>query len=752
MYVASVIVDVSARSLDRAFDYLVPDELQNVEIGCAVSVEFGARPVVGYIVALEHKATSEYELKPLLGILSTSYFDKTSAELAFWIAKEYMSPLVDAFNLFTPPGGHPHMKLVNGKWELIYPGVGAVDDRWVFLEDSAKDCTLKKNAYKQQAIINALSCGGIRVAELSLELGSISASLKSLEKNGLIRIEHKRKIRSAFTKEIETSPEISNLTDEQLAALDVISESFKTKVPVLIDGITGSGKTEVYLQAIKKILAQDKSAIVLVPEIALTPQTVGRFRSRFGESVAVLHSRLSVGERFDQWDIIRSGNAKVVVGTRSALFAPLKNLGLIIIDEEHEHTYKQESNPRYHARDVALKMAQLKGATLVLGSATPSIVSLAHCNKNFYQDCAWTRVKLNKRPNGKALPQVEIVDMSAEFSGGSRSMFSETLKDAITQIYDAGEKAVLLLNKRGFASFVLCRECGFVPKCPHCSVSLTYHEVGNKLVCHHCGHTQPYISECPECKSPYLRKFGIGTQRVEEELRSFLPQDMKVVRMDADTTKGKGKHAQLLEEFASAKSAILLGTQMIAKGLDFPDVTLVGVINADTALNLPDYTATERAFQLLEQVAGRAGRADKSGKVIIQTYQARHPAIMAAAKHDRLLMLKKELPLRKELSYPPYSRIANILIWGKNKESVRLRATQLYLAISSALQSVGKNWELLGPASCIFERLKENYRWHILIKAPLGTEFADILQDIIAKPHKQKGVYTTVDVDPNSLL
>lgn len=784
MYVASVIVDVSARSLNRAFDYIVPDELQNVEIGCAVSVEFGARPVVGYIVALEHKATSEYDLKPLLGVLSNSYFDEIAARCAFWIANEYMSPLVDAFNLFTPPGGHPHMKRIDGKWQLVYPGVSAIDDRWVFLQEAAESYQPAKNASRQQAILRALSCGGMRAAELSIELGAISSALKALEERGVIRIEHRRKFREISTCNINPSNDIKMLTAGQLEALKAIEKSFETKATVLVDGITGSGKTEVYLRAISKVLEMGKSACVLVPEIALTPQTVGRFRSRFGADVAVLHSRLSVGERFDQWDIVHSGAAHVVVGTRSALFAPLKNLGLIIIDEEHESTYKQESNPRYNAVSVARKIASLRGATLVLGSATPNISTLSHCDKSLYGTQTDVRVELNERPNGKPLPSVQIVDMSAEFEEGSRSMFSEELQNALMEVHEAGQKAVLLLNKRGFASFVLCRECGFVPQCPDCSVSLTYHEIGNKLVCHHCGFEKHYISECPECKSPYLRKFGTGTQRVEEELRAILPDDMQIVRMDADTTKGKGKHAQLLQDFAAAKCAVLLGTQMIAKGLDFPDVSLVGVINADTALNLPDFRAGERAFQLIEQVAGRAGRAGMSGRVIVQTYQPRHPAILAAAKHDRLIMVKPELASRKELHYPPYWRLANVLIWGKNEKEVQARATRLHLAISSAVESAGgccvesagetgqgslfdttkdeaakdepcsesQFWEILPASPCVFERLNKNYRWHILIKAPLGTNFASVLAPVLSKPHKHKDVYATVDVDPVSLL
>lgn len=752
MLIARVIVDVSARSLDRAFDYLVPSQLEAVEVGCAVSVEFGARPVVAYVIELVEKEKSDYKLKPLLGILSSPYFDAKAAELAFWIAREYMSPLVHAFNLFTPPGGHPHMKHINDSWELVYPGVGPVDDRWVFLEKDAQNFVPKKNAYKQQRVIDVLACGGMRVSELSLELGNVTSTLKSLEQKGVVHIEHRRRIRALAKTSFADGNNNITLTDEQQKAIQVIENSFDSKVPVVLDGVTGCGKTEVYLQVIAHILKKGKSACVLVPEISLTPQTVGRFRSRFGDEVAVLHSRLSLGERFDQWDLVHQGLARVVVGTRSALFAPLKNLGLIIIDEEHEQTYKQESSPRYHARDVAIKMGELYGASVVLGSATPSITTLSHCSKKMFPYNSWIRVTLTKRPNKQQLPQVKIIDMAQEFSDGSRSMFASELKDALKTTYENKEKAVLLLNKRGFASFVLCRECGHVPQCPHCSVSLTFHEIGNKLVCHHCGYEQRSITVCPECGSPYLRKFGTGTQRVEEELRSILPQDFPVIRMDADTTKGKGKHEKLLEEFGSAESAVLLGTQMVAKGLDFPDVTLVGVINADTTLNMPDYMASERTYQLLEQVSGRAGRAQKAGRVLIQTYQAQSLAVKAAAFHNRSILLDEDLPMRKALHYPPYVRLANVLVWGKDEQKVKTCATQLHLAISSALVSAHKAWELLPVTPCIFERLKGNYRWHILIKAPLDTNFFEILHPILAKQHKQRDIYTAVDVDPSSLL
>lgn len=517
-----------------------------------------------------------------------------------------------------------------------------------------------------------------------------------------------------------------------------------------MDGITGSGKTEVYLRAISETLAAGKTALVLVPEIALTPQTVGRFRARFGDDVAVLHSRLSVGERYDQWSLVHEGGAHVVVGTRSALFAPLSGLGLVIIDEEHEGSYKQDSAPRYHAREVALQICRARGAVLVLGSATPSIDTLGNCGS---AGRGWVHASLPERPNGHPLPPVTVVDMGREFAGGSRSMFSKALTDALAEVYERKEKAVLLLNRRGFASFVLCRECGFVPECPDCAVSLAYHEAAQRLTCHHCGHVEPVPARCPQCGSPYLRKFGTGTERVEGQLRQVVPADMPIVRMDADTTKGKGAHERLLEEFRSAQGGILLGTQMIAKGLDFPEVTLVGVINADTTLKLPDFRASERTYQLLEQVSGRAGRAEKPGRVIVQTYWSEHPAILAASAHERSIFLEEELPLREELGYPPYARLANVLVWGKAEKPVRHAAAQLALAINSSMESAGVDWAILGPSPCLLSRLRGQFRWHILIKAPAGADIPGLLSGVLARYKKgDDDVRIAVDVDPMDLF
>ena len=667
--------------------------------------------------------------------------------------------------LFTPPGGVPRMvRGREGFWRLEEPAVGEVDDRWVVPGPAFGGFEPRKNAVKQASIVEALRAGELRVAELAAEFGAVSAPLKTLEKQGVVRIEHRRRMRGMAEHASGASGAGSfapsakpPLTAGQAAALEVIDAARARAAGevVLVDGVTGSGKTEVYLQAIERALAAGRTACVLVPEISLTPQTVGRFRGRFGDTVAVMHSRMSQGERYDQWDFIRSGEARVVVGARSALFTPLANLGLIVIDEEHEGSYKQDSAPRYHARDVAVWMARRAGAAVVLGSATPSIEALHACAK----DERWHHVELPERANGKPLPAVQVVDMAAEFGRGSRSMFSGALSRALAEELAAGRKAVLLLNQRGFAKFLLCRECGFVPECPSCSTSLTYHERGNFLICHHCGYRIATPPVCPECGSPYLKKFGAGTQRVEADLRALLDEtpgvgpDVPIVRMDADTTVGKGAHQRLLEEFASADAAVLLGTQMIAKGLDFDDVTLVGVINADTMLKLPDYRAAERTFDLVEQVAGRAGRADLPGRVLVQTYEADAPSIRAAASYDRALFLRAELPKRRLLGYPPYVRMANVLVWGKDEPAVRAAAIELQEGLEGVVRDYGgAGWRVLPATPCVLAKLRGTYRWHIVVKCPPEADPASVLLPLFRHRKPLKETNVAVDVDPDDLL
>jgi len=745
--VAKVIVDIPAREIDRPFDYLVPDSVPDVVVGSCVLVDFANRPAVGYVVALEPRSDRP-ELKPIEALLGGPFFREHASELAAWIAEEYASPLSAALRLFTPPGGTPRAVREDGaegrSWVLRRAGVGRVDDRWARLTEAGARHVPGKTATVQRAVLDALRAGPVRVAELSADLGAVGGALKALAAAGAVSIEHRRRLRDAHVRE-RSAPRHARLTSGQEAALTAIAEAGRRAdgSVVVLDGVTGSGKTEVYLRAIEDVVASGRSACVLVPEVSLTPQTVGRFRSRFGDDVAVLHSRLAPGERYDQWDLVRTGAAHIVVGARSALFAPFRSLGLIVIDEEHESSYKQSSSPRYHAREVAAELARTSGATLVLGSASPSMESLARCEAG-----EWTRVELPERVTGRPLPPVTVVDMTAEFADGHRSMFSRPLVAALEGVAHRAEKAVLFLNRRGFASFLLCRECGFVPECDSCSTSLTYHEVGARLACHHCGATRPVPATCPRCASPYLRQFGAGTQRVESELASLIP-DLAVVRMDADTTKGKGGHERALAHFEALDSGVLLGTQMIAKGLDYPEVTLVGVINADTTLHLPDFRAGERTYQLLEQVAGRAGRGERQGTVIVQTYWPDHPAIVAAASHRPRLFYAEEEEVRRELGYPPFGRIANILFWGAEKDAVAAAANAWAAALEGG---VPQTWTLLGPSPAPISRLKGVWRWHLLVKAPLRANLAQTLSAVGATVSKTKGVSLAIDVDPLDLL
>ena len=812
MKLASVILDIPTQALDAPYTYALPaadgedsvcafssasaqmeslfgdDVLTGcavgsgaadpVEVGCAVLVPFGRRQAVGFVIDVFEAGLPGDEtwpsgldarkLKSIIQGLSKPYFDEEGAACAQWLSNRYIAPLSSCVRLFTPPGGVPRMVHGrDGRWRLEEQKVGEVDDRWVVAGPELSTFEPRKNAVRQEAIVAAVRTGELRVSELSAQMGAISSTLRALESKGVVRIVRRRRMRGTpdgahaastpiasdgFTP--SPKPALTPGQESALAAIDRAREHACGEV-VVVDGVTGSGKTELYLRAIEKTLAEGRTACVLVPEISLTPQTVGRFRGRFGDLVAVMHSRMSQGERYDQWDFIRSGAARVVVGARSALFTPLSNIGLIVIDEEHEGSYKQDSAPRYDAREVARWMVGRSGGVLVMGSATPSIEALYACE----QGGSWMKVDLPDRANGKPLPTVEVVDMAAEFRGGSRAMFSRKLVEGLRSELSLGRKAVLLLNQRGFAKFLLCRDCGFVPTCPSCDTSLTYHERGRMLVCHHCGHTEIAPAVCPECGSPYLKKFGAGTQRVEAELRALLDgmpgvgPGVPIIRMDADTTSGKGAHERLLEQFAGADAAVLLGTQMIAKGLDFEDVTLVGVINADTQLHLPDYRAAERTFSLIEQVAGRAGRADLPGRVLVQTYEADNVAIRAAATYDRERFLRAELPKRRILLYPPFVRMANVLVWGKDEPSVRTTAERLFTELEAHIRDFGGDgWSVLPASPCVLAKLRGVYRWHVVVKCPPG----DDLSRVIAPPFRARvpeaDVNVAVDVDPNDLL
>ncbi len=744
----SVILDIPTRALTGAFTYSVPPNLAaEARIGCAVLVEFGRRPAMGWIVS-DGVSEEDLELKPLLQVLTGPRFDAVTVQVATWIAHRYCAPLSDALRLWLPAGTVPHLEHSprsgsdpSSSWNVRKPSVGRVDERWAELAAPAPPPP-PANANVQRAILDALCAGPVSVAELRAELGAVDGSLRRLSELGSVTITERRKYRSDQGS-ARSAPRHECLSDGQLSALQAIERAAGGEV-VLLEGITGSGKTEVYLRAIERVVAAGSSAIVLVPEISLTPQTVGRFRARFGVNVAVLHSRLGSGERFDEWERIASGEARVIVGARSALFAPASDLGLIVIDEEHSSSYKQGQAPRYDARDVAVELSRLRGCPVVMGSATPSMERIVGA-----QAGEITSVAMPERVGGGELPPVHVVDMGAEFASGNRSMFSAALSGALEANARSGHRSVLLLNRRGFASFLLCRECGHVPMCDSCSTSLTYHDEGTSfLACHHCGARRATPAVCPECGSPYLRQFGAGTQRVEHELAELLP-GVAIVRMDADTTSGKGGHERVLAAFEAQAGAVLVGTQMVAKGLDYPDVTLVGVLNADTTLHLPDFRAAERTFQMLAQVSGRAGRSKAGGTVVIQTYWPGHRAITAAAQHDPRNFYAQEALERRALGYPPFGRLGNIVLSGTSDEAASAAAQRLADALRERIDT---DMSVLGPSPAPLAKIKRAYRWHILVKSPSTGDLSTVVSSALAAVGRIPGVSIAPDIDPQDLL
>ena len=788
---AAVVVDIPSRALSEPFAYGVPEHLAcDIELGCTVLIPFGRRVALGYVIdiapALDElsfaEGVSPARVKPLHTIVASSSCASYFAEAALWMSEEYVASLAECLRLFLPPGGTPRLKRrADGTYEVEPPAVAEARERVVSLTIDGNAYVPPANATRQRQLLAALSCGPVTTRELNLLYTDLSAAIRTLEKKGVVQVEERRAWRRADSGTSLSSAcavQPRQLTAGQVEALDAIEHARCERAGsvVLVDGVTGSGKTEVYLSAIERVLADGGEACVLVPEISLTAQTVGRFRSRFGESVAVFHSRLSAGERLDQWDMVRTGAARVVVGARSALFCPFRNLKLIVIDEEHEQSYKQGSAPRYHAREVAAHIARRLRIPLVLGSATPSAEALGRCAEGSYLGQRWQRVEMPERPGGAVLPRVVVADLRREFAAGSRSMFSQVLYDELMGVAERGEKAVLLHNRRGFAPFLMCRECGCVPTCKHCSTALTYHERTHALECHTCGatyHVRPYPavgSACPKCGSRYLAKMGLGTQQVEDALRAIMPPHVQVIRMDADSTKAKDAHKQLLEQFDAAECAVLLGTQMIAKGLDFPEVTLVGVVNADYALKMPDFRAQERAYDLLEQVAGRAGRGERPGTVVIQTYLPDNPVIRAVAGHDRSLFTAYDLAQREEASYPPYVRLANVVVWGRDERATRAYAERFAALVREAVADVSlafvdpvqegelsladptRSPVVLGPTSCVVERAKDRFRFHFMVKCPLGYHVSRVLGECLRELGSQSGISVSVDIDAYDLM
>ncbi len=610
---------------------------------------------------------------------------------------------------------------------------------------------LESRAPKQAEMLRILlNCDDetLTTTELTKRADTSLAGLRSLEGKGLICLESVQIVRNPLSLDPVPSTQPLTLNPDQATALETIQGTIDSdrRELFLLHGVTGSGKTEVYMQAMASVLDRGKRVIVLVPEISLTPQTVSRFVGRFGGRVAVLHSNLSDGERYDQWQQIKAGAADIVVGPRSAIFAPFPNLGLIVIDEEHETSYKQDTaHPFYHARDVAVKRSELVGCPLILGSATPSLESFYQAQQGEY-----TLLQLPSRVSNIEMPPVEVVDMREELKRGNRTIFSTSLRGTIEERLSKGQQIILFLNRRGFSTHVFCRACGYVERCDHCSISLTFHFHTKRMGCRHCGYERPTSQVCPECGSVYIRYFGLGTEQVEQEVVKAFPK-ARVKRMDADSTTRKDAHQKILDVFRSGEIDILVGTQMIAKGLDFPNVTLVGVISADTALNLPDFRAGERAFNLLTQVAGRSGRSEAGGNVIVQTYMPEHYSIQAAQGHDYLGFYREEIGYREALLYPPLSHAATILLRGEVEAEVIQTANHLLDQLDAFKANRFPSVEIRGPVPAPLAKIRNKFRWHFLLRSEDVEELRELIQCAVSET-SSAGIDLIVDIDPMSVL
>ena len=605
-------------------------------------------------------------------------------------------------------------------------------------------------APKQAEILRILlDCDGetVTAADLTKRANTSLATLQSLEGKGVIRVESVQIVRNPLSLDPVPATQPLTLNTDQATALQAIQEAIESdrREVFLLHGVTGSGKTEVYMQAMAAVLGQGKQVIVLVPEISLTPQTVSRFVGRFEGRVAVLHSNLSDGERYDQWQQIKGGVADIVVGPRSAIFAPVPNLGLIVIDEEHETSYKQDAaQPFYHARDVAVKRSELANCPLILGSATPSLESY-YCAQEEY-----TLLRLPSRVSNIEMPPVEIVDMREEIKRGNRTIFSTILRTTIEERLSKGQQIILFLNRRGYSTHVFCRACGYVERCDNCSISLTFHFHTKRMGCRHCGYERPTPKVCPQCGSVYIRYFGLGTEQVEQEVLKAFPK-ARVERMDADSTTRKDAHQKILDLFKSGDIDILVGTQMIAKGLDFPNVTLVGVISADTALNLPDFRAGERAFNLLTQVAGRSGRSEAGGNVVVQTYMPEHYSIQAAQRHDYLRFYREEIGYREALLYPPLSHAATILLRGEVEEEVIQVSNHLLDQLETFKGDRFPTVEIRGPVPAPLAKIRNKFRWHFLLRSEDVKELRELIRCAVAAT-SPTSIDLIVDIDPISVL
>nr|WP_295971972.1 primosomal protein N' [uncultured Bacillus sp.] len=797
MTIAKVIVDVPAKMTDKPFDYLIPESLQGCVVpGMRVVVPFGPRRVQGFVLAIETESSFD-KLREIIEPMDIEpVLNKELLHLSDWLTEKTLCYKISAFQVMLPPAlkakyekkiklkdqsnidelsevirpcfyekkvlnwdevlqtGHLaafQKEAAAGKLEVLYEVKERIRKKQikVITPIGSPEFSLLRGS-KQKLVMEYFAANPepIERNQLLNQLNVSAAVLKGLLEKGLLKESRREVYRDPFADRIIRHTKPLALTNEQSAAIKPILSSIiaKKHEVFLLYGVTGSGKTEVYLQSIQKVLEEGREGIVLVPEISLTPQMVNRFKSRFGDQVAVLHSGLSIGEKYDEWRKIQRKEVKVVVGARSAVFAPFENLGIIIIDEEHETSYKQEDNPRYHARDVAIERGIRHQCPVILGSATPSLESFARAKKGVY-----SLLTLSKRMNEHDLPEVQIVDMREELREGNRSMFSQILYEKIQERLAKKEQIVLFLNKRGHSSFVMCRDCGYVIQCPNCDISLTYHRSSQQMKCHYCGYEASVPRICPECASEHIRYFGTGTQKVEEELGKIFP-GARVIRMDVDTTSRKGAHEKLLSAFHEGKADILLGTQMIAKGLDFPNITLVGVLSADTMLHLPDFRSSEKTFQLLTQVSGRAGRHELAGEVIIQTYSPEHYSIELAGEQDYDKFYSKEMMIRKIHQYPPFYYLALITV---NHEDL-MKAVAAVEKITRFLHSrLSQNALILGPVASPIPRINNKYRYQCLIKYKQESRLTETLKEILehyGNDARTNGLQVSIDTNPFILM
>lgn len=805
--IAHVIVDVPTMQTDQPFTYLVPQEIDEaVEVGVRVEVPFGNgnRHIQGFVVGvdfLNNQTEDSDQLKPLVGVLDLHpVVNDELLQLADEMARTTFAFKITCLQTMLPSV----MRSTYKKWlvaikdvpqhieEEVFLGLGERD--WEEIKESSylselhrlrqagcvdvryevttknKVKTMKvvqanlpremlldiqvntrKNAHQKHRLLNFFidaQEGEFSVKELVEEHDLSRQVIKEAVELGWLLEEEREVYRDPYKNRVFQQDEALVLNDEQQVALDRVTEATsenKNEV-FLLEGITGSGKTEVYLQAISNVLDEGKTAIMLVPEISLTPQTVTRFKRRFGDKVAVLHSGLSQGEKYDEWRKIERKEAQVVVGARSAVFAPLENIGLIIIDEEHETSYKQDESPRYHARNLAIWRGEYHHCPVLLGSATPSLESRARAQKNVYH-----LLQLTKRASDNAiLPTVSVVDMRHELKQGVTGSFSAPLLTELTERLEKKEQSVLMLNRRGYSSFMMCRDCGYVLPCPNCDISLTLHMDTKSMKCHYCGHEEGIPQCCPICDSKKIRYYGTGTQKVEEELQQLLP-DARILRMDVDTTRRKGSHERLLQKFEAKEADILLGTQMIAKGLDFPNVTLVGVLNADTALNLPDFRSSERTFQLLTQVSGRAGRGEKLGKVIIQTFNPEHYAITLAKNQHYEAFYQHEMNLRRQGKYPPYYYTVQLVV---SHEEELQAAKKMHEIANKIKQALTPQAIILGPTPKPMARMNRRYFYQTVIKYRFEENLGQVLEEILQESQKdiRSGLRVSIDMEPQHFI